>query len=116
MTDPVILWLNGGPGSTGIIGMLTELGQLQTMPSLGEPRRGANGTTPPLYYNMYGWTKVGSLFTVEQPKGVGFSYCSHNGPCINDDESTSVILWSRRGGERGGSRKASVRIHVRCRM
>ena len=35
-TDPVVMWLNGGPGASGMIGMLTELGQLQTVPSPGE--------------------------------------------------------------------------------
>ena len=90
-TDPVIMWINGGPGASGMIGMLTELGQLQTMPSPGEswasPQTGA---APTLYHNKFGWTKVGSLFTIEQPKGVGFSYCtSGSSSCVNTDESTA---------------------------
>ena len=91
-TDPVILWLNGGPGASGIIGMLTELGQLQTIPAPGHCPGTATGdgtATPTLYQNPFAWTKVANLFTIEQPKGVGFSYCTGSGPCINTDESTA---------------------------
>jgi carboxypeptidase C (cathepsin A) len=93
-TDPVIMWINGGPGASGMIGMLTELGQLQTMPSPGDPAAqpaspSSPSATPTLYYNKFGWTKVGSLFTIEQPKGVGFSYCTGKGKCVNTDESTA---------------------------
>ena len=90
-TDPVIMWINGGPGASGMIGMLTELGQLQTMPSPGDPaaQPASPSATPTLYYNKFGWTKVGSLFTIEQPKGVGFSYCTGKGKCVNTDESTA---------------------------
>ena len=27
----------------------------------------------------YAWTKAANLFTIEQPKGVGFSYCTGKG-------------------------------------
>eukprot|EP00729_Bicosta_minor_P016902 gene16902-32740_t len=95
-TDPVIMWLNGGPGASGIIGMLTELGQLQTVPSPGastvdyQPDTEKKKDVPSLYHNEYGWTKAASLFTIEQPKGVGFSYCTEKlKPCVNTDESTA---------------------------
>lgn len=95
-TDPVVLWLNGGPGASGIIGMLTELGQLQTIPSPGtsQVERANNAAAeedgvPQLFHAEYGWTKVANLLTIEQPKGVGFSYCTGGGPCRNDDTSTA---------------------------
>jgi len=88
--DPTVLWLNGGPGASGIIGMLTELGQLQTIPSPGDSAtRPAAGAAPSLYHSLYGWTKVANLLTIEQPKGVGFSYCTGSGSCANDDLSTA---------------------------
>jgi len=90
-TDPVIMWINGGPGASGMIGMLTELGQLQVMPAPGQAPASTppDGSPPTLYHNPFGWTKVGSLFTIEQPKGVGFSYCTGAGLCENTDESTA---------------------------
>ena len=92
-TDPVVMWLNGGPGASGIIGMLTELGQLQTVPSPGDPAGApaAAGAAPTLYHNKFAWTKSASLFTIEQPKGVGFSYCTGAAErgCVNTDESTA---------------------------
>ena len=77
--------------------MLTELGQLQTIPSPGSPtpactrdeQPGAEASVPKLFHNKFGWTKVANLLTIEQPKGVGFSYCTGSGACKNDDISTA---------------------------
>ena len=90
-TDPVVLWLNGGPGASGILGFLSELGQLQTIPSPGEQACSEDDTAgvPKLFHNKYGWTKVANLLTIEQPKGVGFSYCTGSHNCHNDDLSTA---------------------------
>ena len=41
-----------------------------------------------LYHNKYGWTKAATLFTIEQPKNVGFSYCTDPTGCLNTDLST----------------------------
>ena len=54
-TAPVALWLNGGPGSSSLIGLLTENGQVAT---------NANSLTqntsdvPKLFYNPYSWSQV----------------------------------------------------------
>ncbi|VDL84516.1 unnamed protein product [Nippostrongylus brasiliensis] len=46
---PLLLWLNGGPGSSSVWGMLTENGPFR-------PNR--DGKT--LYENIYSWNRVGS--------------------------------------------------------
>lgn len=60
--DPVILWLNGGPGCSSATGLLFELG-----PSL------INATLQPVY-NPYSWNSNASVIFLDQPVGVGYSY------------------------------------------
>jgi carboxypeptidase C (cathepsin A) len=83
-TDPVILWLNGGPGSSSLIGMYTENGPLV----LNEDSL-ANSTVPTLFANPFSWTKVASVIYVESPAGVGFSYCNY-AVCLANDTSTAI--------------------------
>jgi len=67
--DPLLLWLTGGPGGSGMIGMLQENG-----PCLINEY--ANGTV----YNEYGWSKNANVIYVDQPAGVGFSYVDEGAP------------------------------------
>lgn len=87
--DPVVLWLNGGPGSSSLIGLLTENGQLQTNDeSLANPIDGV----PQVFYNPYSWSLKANMLYLESPKGVGFSYCddaTSSSQCVNTDESTA---------------------------
>ncbi|EGD79146.1 hypothetical protein PTSG_12946 [Salpingoeca rosetta] len=81
-TAPVVVWLNGGPGSSSLVGLLTENGQFQTNDnSLDE-----HGNIT-LLYNPYSWSTIANMLYVEQPKGVGFSYCAEGVDCVNTDES-----------------------------
>ena len=50
-SDPLILWLNGGPGCSSLGGLLTENGPF---------RASRDGST--LYENPFAWTKVGKFF------------------------------------------------------
>jgi carboxypeptidase C (cathepsin A) len=65
-TDPVVLWTNGGPGCSGLMGLLEEHGpfiideKLQLSP------------------NPYSWNKVANMLYIEIPAGVGFSYSKQN--------------------------------------
>lgn len=60
--DPVILWLNGGPGCSSSTGLFFELG-----PSL------INAELRPVY-NPYSWNTNASVIFLDQPVGVGYSY------------------------------------------
>eukprot|EP01031_Cornospumella_fuschlensis_P046594 gene46594-57056_t len=87
-SDPVVLWLNGGPGSSSLIGLLTENGQVVTNDdSLTEKVDGV----PQVFLNTYAWSKYANVVYLESPKGVGFSYCegvTKSSDCVNTDEST----------------------------
>ena len=81
--------LNGGPGSSSLIGLLTENGQISTNDASLENT--VNGV-PQVFYNPFGWTKNANMIYLESPKGVGFSYCDNaksSADCVNTDESTA---------------------------
>lgn len=88
-SDPVVLWLNGGPGSSSLIGLLTENGQIMTNDdSLTDKVNGI----PQVFYNKYSWSGRANVLYLESPKGVGFSYCdgaTSSSQCKNTDESTA---------------------------
>ncbi|CCD22841.1 carboxypeptidase C NDAI_0A06870 [Naumovozyma dairenensis CBS 421] len=60
--DPLILWLNGGPGCSSFTGLLFELGPSSIGPDM-----------KPIH-NPYSWNNNASVIFLEQPLGVGFSY------------------------------------------
>ncbi|KAM0541906.1 hypothetical protein ACHAPJ_013053 [Fusarium lateritium] len=68
-TDPLVLWLTGGPGGSSMLGMLQELG-----PCLINEH--GNGTI----HNPYGWNQNANYIFVDQPAGVGFSYLDEDEP------------------------------------
>ena len=69
---------------------LTELGQLITNDqSLVNMTNGV----PNLLYNPWNWSLNHSVIFLEQPKGVGFSYCTAF-PCINTDDSMAVDAYA----------------------
>lgn len=72
--DPLILWLNGGPGCSSLGGLLNELGPL---------RPSKDGKW--LYQNPYAWTKAGNVLFLESPRGVGFSYAPNSSIPLNEN-------------------------------
>ena len=77
---PTLLWMNGGPGSSSILGFLQEQGPLLVNASGG------------LMENPFAWTKYANLVALESPAGVGWSYCQEmtvGGDCSNDDVSAA---------------------------
>lgn len=81
-SDPLVLWLNGGPGASSLMGAFTELGPYIV--------NGEKSLMP----NPFGWNKVANVLFLESPTGVGFSYCEAmlNGEaCKHNDTSTANL-------------------------
>lgn len=63
-TDPILLWLNGGPGCSSLTGLFFELG----------PSSISHEILP--VYNPYSWNSNASVIFLDQPVGVGYSHSS----------------------------------------
>ncbi|KAF7345099.1 hypothetical protein MVEN_01673600 [Mycena venus] len=62
-TDPLVLWLNGGPGASSTFGLLFELGPCSIA------NEGKNTT-----FNPHSWISNANMIFLDQPVNVGFSY------------------------------------------
>ncbi|KAK5948908.1 hypothetical protein OHC33_009994 [Knufia fluminis] len=60
--DPVVLWLNGGPGCSSLTGLFLELGPSRIDEDLN------------LVFNPYSWNRNASVIFLDQPVNVGYSY------------------------------------------
>ena len=63
-TDPVTVWLNGGPGCSSLDGLVYEHGPFRFDPT--DPSK--------LIRFNYTWAKKSNMLYIEAPVGVGFSY------------------------------------------
>ncbi len=79
--DPVVFWTNGGPGCSGLLGLLTEQGPFKPT---------VDGQ---LEMNEWRWNKIANMVFVEQPVGVGYSYSTNSDDYrIGDDQAAKDNL------------------------
>lgn len=62
-SDPMLLWLNGGPGCSSMEGLFAELGPFEI-----------NADGKALKLRKHSWNKLANVLFLESPTGVGFSY------------------------------------------
>lgn len=62
-TDPVVMWLTGGPGCSSETALFFENGPFSINDDLS------------LKNNTYSWNDVATVVYVDQPVGTGFSNC-----------------------------------------
>ncbi|XP_072979461.1 serine carboxypeptidase 1-like [Typha angustifolia] len=92
-TNPLVLWLNGGPGCSSLgYGAMEELGPF---------RVNSDGKT--LDRNNYAWNNVANILFLESPAGVGFSYSNDSKDYLDpgdrrtaEDSYIFLINWLER--------------------
>lgn len=100
-TDPVILWMTGGPGCAGELAILAENGPCHIYP---------NGT---LWSNPYSWNYNATVIYIDQPADVGFSYTkSTSGLDYNETMVANDMLVFINAFYKAYPKFASVPLHV----
>ncbi|TQS35102.1 hypothetical protein Golomagni_04492 [Golovinomyces magnicellulatus] len=78
-TAPVVVWLNGGPGCSSMIGLFQENG----------PCHFEDGSSEPTL-NPYSWNEFANMLYIDQPIGVGFSHGRNN---VSSTVSAAPLVW-----------------------
>ena len=91
---PTLVWQQGGPGGSSLIGFFTENGPL-TLNDFSTLTPAFNKTgVPTVFENPRSWhTAPANVLYVEHPAPTGFSYCDP-GPCYWDDRSQALTSYA----------------------
>ncbi|KAJ6555139.1 alpha/beta-hydrolase [Mycena vulgaris] len=72
--DPWIIWLNGGPGASSLLGLMTENGPIQVTGDYS------------IVQNKFSWDQLADMFWVDQPVGTGYSTSDTTGYVPDEDQ------------------------------
>jgi vitellogenic carboxypeptidase-like protein len=84
---PLVLWMNGGPGCSSMIGMMIEHGPYKIKHDI----LGNSGDTVELIHNSYCWCNSAHMLYVDQPIGVGLSFLTGH-DTVNDIPTTQLTV------------------------
>ncbi|MFE5872052.1 hypothetical protein ACFQ6V_25875 [Streptomyces roseifaciens] len=79
---PLLIWLNGGPGASSLLGLFLENGPL----SVADDAAGTISVSPD------SWNQEAHVVFWDQPLGTGYSY-SDVGEYVHDEKALSRMFW-----------------------
>jgi carboxypeptidase C (cathepsin A) len=83
---PLVLWINGGPGSTSMFGLWLENGPIRVR------QTGPGNDKFDVHLSPVGsWNDIADVMYIDQPAGTGFSYYDKQPPQNNLDAATEVV-------------------------
>lgn len=80
-TDPLLLWLTGGPGCSSMVALFYENGPYRIADDLS------------IIENPYSWNTKANLLYVDQPVGTGFSYADNPDDYVYNEKQVSHQLY-----------------------
>eukprot|EP00043_Microstomoeca_roanoka_P009833 m.93570 g.93570 ORF g.93570 m.93570 type:complete len:452 (+) comp14707_c1_seq1:353-1708(+) len=80
-SDPIVLWQQGGPGCSSLVGMMTENGPLRATSNNGQISIEING---------WSWNRFANMLYIDAPAGVGFSYSNTTSDYNTDNNKTAT--------------------------
>ncbi|XP_030538364.2 serine carboxypeptidase-like 18 [Rhodamnia argentea] len=84
--DPLILFMNGGPGCSGLNAFLYQIGPLKFNVT------DYTGGLPSLLYEPDAWTETANIIFIDAPVGAGFSYATSTSSTIPTDTLNSAQM------------------------
>jgi len=81
-TDPVVVWLTGGPGCSSSLALLFENGPYFVQPDL------SLGTNP------NSWNNNATVIFVDQPGGTGYSYVANSNGYVKNETQVADDMYS----------------------
>ncbi|XP_044755656.1 venom serine carboxypeptidase-like [Coccinella septempunctata] len=78
--DPVVLWLQGGPGSTSLFGLFSENGPFRM------------NNTRDVVLRKETWTKKHNMIWIDNPAGAGYSFTDAEGLAHDEDQVSAELF------------------------
>lgn len=78
-TAPLTTWINGGPGTSSMVGLFQEMGPC-AINALGN-----------VVNNPYSWTNASNLLFIDQPVQTGFSYSTTTPGYISSENGRVIV-------------------------